>query len=69
MTVRPSPDIDINSVYDDPSFDKFARQIHSSLQDGKLEFKEFYNRQIYNLQAIIQILHCIAEYDRYQGST
>ncbi|WP_298787042.1 hypothetical protein [uncultured Campylobacter sp.] len=69
MTVRPSPDIDINSVYDDPSFDKFARQIHSSLQDGKLEFKEFYNRQIYNLQAIIQILHCVTEYDRYQGST
>lgn len=59
-------EIDINLLKDNSKYDEFCRIIHTKKQNGDDEYKELYNRVVQNLNAIIQTLHYLKQYEYMQ---
>lgn len=60
---KESYEIDTNALKQNENYDKFCRLIHSKKQNKADEFKELYTRVVQNLNAIIQTLHYLKQYE------
>lgn len=60
---KESYEIDTNALKQNENYDKFCRLIHSKKQNKADEFKELYTRVVQNLNAIIQTLYYLNQYE------
>ncbi|MDA3054952.1 MULTISPECIES: hypothetical protein [unclassified Campylobacter] len=56
-------EININAFHNNANYDKFCKETHKKKQDKSNEYKELYSRTTQNLNAIIQTLHYLKQYE------
>ena len=60
-----SVEIDMSRLKDNPKYIELARTLHYKKLNKNNEYKELYNRSIQNVNAVIQMFHYLAEFERF----
>lgn len=60
-----SIEIDMSKLNDNPKYLKLNKKVHKEKLNKNNEYKELYNRAMQNVNAVIQMFHYLAEFERF----
>lgn len=60
-----SIEIDMSKLNDNPNYLKLNKKVHKEKLNPNNEYKELYNRTMQNVNAVIQMFHYLAEFERF----
>ena len=58
-------EIDMSRLNNNPNYLKLNKKVHKEKLNKNNEYKELYNRAIQNVNAVIQMFHYLAEFERF----